>query len=593
VRPVSERFLTSLRGSHRAAFAAYVVAPGQTGTSPTGTEVPILAGDVILDAKASVRSTLTLTTDGVGTFPDQASDLLAPYGNEVFVRRGIGFGGGSVEWVSLGYFRINSAEQDDAPDGPIRVDAQDRMIGIIEARMLAPVQFAATATFGDVVSQLVLEVYPWAVIDWDDATETDPIARTVICEEDRFDFLNDLIRSVGKIWYWDHRGILVIKALPDPEDVVWEVNAGAGGVLVQLSRDLSREGVYNAVVATGEALDTVAPPRGVAVDDNPDSPTYWSGPFGKVPRFYVSPFITTVVQAAAAAASILRQNLGLPYNLDFGQVPNPALEPYDAVAVSARGALRLIRPRTIASESFAATEVDGWGEADTGQTWLMTTPLANFDATAGDGTWSAPAAGDAGFAVLSGVDERDLDGYFVASTPVVAAGAALVFAGILRYTDGNNLLLARIEFDVAGAVAVKISKFTGGAETELAAANPIPGLTYTAGQRWAVHTRAVGQRVQIRVWPDGEVEPTTWHLTVSDTDHTSGSVGFWFWRVGGNTNTGAQFHVDNAVWTTHPGVPAGADVHVIERIRVPLDVTTLQSATTREQTLVVIGEDDA
>jgi hypothetical protein len=73
--------------------------------------------------------------------------------------------------------------------------------------------------------------------------------------------------------------------------------------------------------------------RALAVDSNPDSPTYWSGPFGKVPRFYSSPFITTTVQAQSAAASILRQSLGLPYSVDFSLVPNPALEPLDPVLV--------------------------------------------------------------------------------------------------------------------------------------------------------------------------------------------------------------------------------------------------------------------
>lgn len=333
MRPVSERFLSALRGSHSAPSKAFVVEPGQTGTSPTGTEIPILSGDVQLDAQAAIRSTLAMETDGTGMFPTAASSPLAPYGNEVFVRRGIAFSGGSVEWVSLGYFRIDAVEQDDAPDGPIRIAASDRMAGIVEARLLAPVQYGATATYGDVLTELVQEVYPWATIEWDDGTDADPIGRSVIEEQDRFTFLNELVTSLGKIWYWDHRGVLVVKDQPDPGDVVWAASVGGDGVLVTLARELAREGVYNAVVASGEALDTEPPARGVATDDNPDSPTYWEGGFGKVPRFYSSPFITTDSQAATAAAAILRQNLGLPYNVDFTQIPNPALEPHDPIEV--------------------------------------------------------------------------------------------------------------------------------------------------------------------------------------------------------------------------------------------------------------------
>lgn len=333
MRPVSDSFLESLRDSHGGRTRAFVVAAGQTGVEPTGTEITILGGNVILDATSAIRSTLDISTDGTGTFPDNADDSFAPYGNEIFIRRGLVFGGGSVEWVSLGYFRIHSVEQDSAPNGPLRIAGNDRMAGIVEARLLDVVQYPATATYGDVVEELVQEVYPWATIDWDDTTDTDPIGRSIIAEEERYDFLNDLVTSVGKIWYWDHRGILVIKTAPDPEDAVWDVNAGEDGVLVNLARDLSREGVYNAVKASGEALDTEAPPSAVAVDNNPDSPTYWEGSFGKVPRFYSSPFITTVGQAQSAANALLKQKLGLPYSVEFRSVVNPALEPYDPVAV--------------------------------------------------------------------------------------------------------------------------------------------------------------------------------------------------------------------------------------------------------------------
>jgi hypothetical protein len=333
VRPVSDRFLSALRGSHRAVSQAYVVAAGQTGTSPAGTELAVIGGDVQLDASADIRATVALTVDGTGAFPTAAGDLLAPYGNELFVRRGIAFGGGAIEWVSLGYFRINSAEQDDAPDGPIRLAGQDRMGGIVKARLIAPVQFASTDTYGEVVDQLVTEVYPAAVIEWDDTTDTNPIGRALICEEDRFGFLNELVTGLGKIWFFDHRGHLVIKDVPDPGDPVWDVDSGENGVLIDMGREISDEGVYNAIVVTGEALDTEAPPSAVAYDNNPDSPTYWEGDFGKVPRFYSSAFITTDGQAQTTANALLRTTLGVPYNVDFQVIANAALEPWDPITV--------------------------------------------------------------------------------------------------------------------------------------------------------------------------------------------------------------------------------------------------------------------
>ncbi|MEV0902887.1 DUF5047 domain-containing protein [Actinoplanes sp. NPDC049802] len=335
MRPVSDAFLRTLRGSHTAAVQAFVVDAGQTGTAPAGTEIPVIGGDVQLDASADVRATLAL--DVVGSFPTGSGDLLAPYGNEIFVRRGIAFGGGRIEWVSLGYFRITSVEQDDASGGPIRIAGQDRMGGLVKARLIAPVQFAATDTYGDVVTELVTDVYPGAVIEWDDTTDTDPLARAVIAEEDRHAFLAELVAGRGKIWFWDHRGHLVITDPPDPSDPVWAVDSGEGGVLIDLGREISDEGVYNAVVVTGEAVDTTAPPSAIAYDNDPNSPTYWGGPFGKVPRFYTSSFIVTAGQAQTTANAMLRQTLGLPYNVDFQAIVNPALEPWDPVSVRLAG----------------------------------------------------------------------------------------------------------------------------------------------------------------------------------------------------------------------------------------------------------------
>lgn len=333
MRPVSDVFLRTVRGSHTMTADARVCSTFQSGVDPDGTEIPIFEGDVVADARADKRATLDLTTDGTAMWPQHSNLLLAPYGNEVFVRRGIAYGNGTTEWVSLGYFRIQEPSQDRAPDGPIRILGWDRMAGIVDGRLLAPVQFTAAQTYGAVVSQLVTQVYPAATIEWDDATSAATLGRDLITEDDRYGFLNELVTSRGKIWYWDHRGILVIRDAPSSTSPVFNVDSGVGGVLVSMARQLTRERVYNAVVAFGEAADTAAPARATAVDNNPNSPTYFSGPFGPVPRFFSSPFITNDDQAASAATSLLTRQLGLPYSVDFTAVPNPALEPWDPIRI--------------------------------------------------------------------------------------------------------------------------------------------------------------------------------------------------------------------------------------------------------------------
>lgn len=337
MRPVSARFLRTLRGSHGMVADARVVPAGATGVNPPGVAVPVLTGDVRLDPTANIRSTVDLTVAAAGWWPSRASSPLAPYGNEVLVRRGIRYGDGTTEWVSLGYHRIYSVEQSNPPHGPVRVEARDRMSGLIDARLIGPVQFPASTTRANALAFLVREVYPTAVIEWDDASGDVPLGRAAIVEEDRHAWLDGLVSAAGKVWWWDHRGHLVIRSVPSPSEPVWRVNAGEGGVLVSAAREINREGVYNAVVATGEGLDSTTPVQAVAYDDAATSPTRWGGPFGRVPRFYSSPLITTAAQARQAARSMLQQSLGLPYSVDFSAVPHPGLEPHDPVLVDVGG----------------------------------------------------------------------------------------------------------------------------------------------------------------------------------------------------------------------------------------------------------------
>lgn len=335
----SGALLRSLSGSHTATFEARVVTSFQTGDNPDGETIPILGGDVHFDGTAEIRANLELETSGIleatgdSAWPRRAGSLLAPYGNEVFVRRGVDFGGAGILWILLGYFRINSPEQDDAPFGPIRISGQDRMAGIVDGRLLAPRELAAGRTVASVFAELVQEIYPLAIVLFDDSGQT-TLGRTLVAEESRYQVLRDLAESLGKIMFWDGQGFLRVETAPDPATPVWEVNAGRDGVQLTTGRRLTREGVYNAVVATGEAGDDDEPVRAVAVDANPRSPTFFGGRFGKVPRFFSSPLLTTNAQAATAARNMLRRSIGMPFSVDFQSVVNPSLRPFDPVRVT-------------------------------------------------------------------------------------------------------------------------------------------------------------------------------------------------------------------------------------------------------------------
>lgn len=333
MRPVSNQFNNIVRGSHTMAVRVRALINYQTGVNPTGYELRVTRGDVVLDSSADIRGTVDVTIDGTDLFGSDPNQLISPYGNELFVERGIVYGSGTRELVSQGYYRMYVVSQVGEPDSPMRIIARDRMSGIIDARLTSPIQFLAGTSVQTIFETLVEDVYPLAVIEFDYDAASDTINRDQIADEDRYGFLLEMTRARSKIMYWDYRGVLVIKTAPVATNSVFDVNVGANGVMIELDRELTREGVYNAVVATGQAPDSLTPVRAVAFDMNPDSPTFWEGKFGRVPRYFFSTFLTTEAQCASAARKILERSIGLPYNVDFSMVPNPALEPYDPIRV--------------------------------------------------------------------------------------------------------------------------------------------------------------------------------------------------------------------------------------------------------------------
>lgn len=337
-------FAPVVSGSHTLLTHVRLVTGFPTGYDPDGVDVPVRSGTVELDATADVFATLDLEIPGVDPatgrpwFPRRSVDPLAPYGAELFVRVGVDLGDRTL-WSTLGYFRIDDLDQPDAPDGPIRIAGSDRMAGVIDARLVEPMEFGRSATYAQVVTALVQDAHPLALVVFDDDSGGRTIGRQLIVEEDRYEALRDLAESLGKLVWWDGEGILRVADAPDATVPVWHVRAGRHGVLVSAQRRVTRQGIYNAVVAQGEATSGT-PARAVVVDDGPRSPTRWGGPFGKVPRFYSSPLLTTQGQARAAAASILRRSLGMPYSVSLGAVTNPALRPHDPIRVTLRDGSR-------------------------------------------------------------------------------------------------------------------------------------------------------------------------------------------------------------------------------------------------------------
>ena len=324
-------FADLVAGSHTARFAAIAPIGFQTGTDPHGEPLQVTGGSILFDATADVWASGNLTV--AEPWPGPTDERLTVFGGEVYLARGVETGAGGTRWSGLGYFRVTADAQADASKGPIDLTLDDRMATIVDSTLMFPRVYERDTIVADAVNDLVLDIYPNAVIEYEDNTGETPIRRQVTVEKNRYDGLADFADGLGQIVYFDERGVLVFRNIPDETEPVWTVRAGPGGALVEAGRSLTRDKVYNAVVAFGEGLDDIPPVHAVAYDASPTSPTRYGGPFGKVPREYASPFITTVAQARSAATSMLRRSLGAPKEVTLTTVPNPAMRPYDPIRV--------------------------------------------------------------------------------------------------------------------------------------------------------------------------------------------------------------------------------------------------------------------
>jgi hypothetical protein len=127
-------------------------------------------------------------------------------------------------------------------------------------------------------------------------------------------------------------------------------------------RKKSRDKVYNAMVCTGQSSDPKVPPVwAMAIDNNPASPTYYYGPFGQVPKFFSSQFLTTTAQCLATAKSMLVEALGANEQLSVQALPLTFLEPGDLITVEeSKGVMvrRILEKISFVADYDAAVDID-------------------------------------------------------------------------------------------------------------------------------------------------------------------------------------------------------------------------------------------
>jgi hypothetical protein len=345
---VTERFKRAIASSYRFNTTVEYCLPGIVPWSP----VNWTDGSITSDRTAQCRwsGNMTIKDDIVGY------NLLNAYGARIRIARNIYIPRVGFESVPWGVYRIEEVD-----DSKLSSSAQLNLVSmeqqIIDSRFPLAVTIAE-GTPKTIISKLVWGAVPDAVIHY----APDLLAYNTIpafnAQNDRWGAIEgsqdgySIAQALGAEAYFDGRGTFRVEVVPSIKDpVAWVLNAPGSpnkNVLLNETKNMTRQGVYNVVVVKDSSTDSKAPFKPAwAWDNDASSPTYAgsspiggyagnsddSSPFGVVPRFYASPLFTSRDQMFNTAKKQIIKSIGTRFSLQFEAMANPALEPGDVVEV--------------------------------------------------------------------------------------------------------------------------------------------------------------------------------------------------------------------------------------------------------------------
>lgn len=325
--PVSERFLARLAESHTPVTSVQLFL-----TTGEVIDLGHEGGSVTVDRSQAIRRTCTVTVPDPSLIPRSPTDQLAVYGARLRVSRGVEYGDGSQELVPLGVFRLDSVDGD-VNEGPVTLQGKGLEAVIADDKFTT--RYRASGTVVTAITSLIRR----SIIGADVISLIDDVpigARWFDIEADPWAGCQEIAAAAGAEVYANADGVFAISTLPDlaTAEPVWAVEATEGGVYISGNRGMTSDGVHNGVLARGEnTSDNIPPVSALVVDNDPNSPTYWSGPYGRRPTFHSSSTLTTTAACQNAARLKLAEARAPNASGDISSLPNPALEPGDVIRV--------------------------------------------------------------------------------------------------------------------------------------------------------------------------------------------------------------------------------------------------------------------
>lgn len=337
--PVSDTFLQFLTQSKEMTAVADLYYDGEILLS----NLKLSSWRLTVDRNADSHRTATMVL-AEPTLVPSAVDTLDPYGIEIRLRVGFVYPGGTNELIPAGVFPIETVNWKDALSGALpSLQLYDRQKTVERSKALYSSSrggWLAQQLMRDLIlDAMQANVKPTIVFTVDPDLPNPRLPGGTMWDNERWGLVKVCAEAIGADVYFDSSGQPTITTIPKitsdmrGSDAVWQVSSGQN--LMDASRSVSRTGVYNAVAVYGVVpSDSQPQPVGFAYDLDPNSATYYNGPFGGSSLKTTNPLLTTSAQCQDAANSLLNSVTGLARSMTFNCLPNPALETGDLILVT-------------------------------------------------------------------------------------------------------------------------------------------------------------------------------------------------------------------------------------------------------------------
>jgi hypothetical protein len=350
--PRSNKFDLAVRDSHSIATLCEIL---DARTNQLLSTLDIIDGSITYGTSSARRYAYVNLGDPNGIFtPGNYKELLQPLGRMMRLFRGIRYPDGTSELLPCGVYDISLFRVDDSGDGfTCRVDGYDRSRKLTRAALTDDYSIAAGTNIGTAIQMLLNHVLVGSSIqinyDFSSTVYTTPLVNYQ-AGADPWAGAFALAQSIGCDLYFSVDGYCTMRPILDPRQVipVWTFDDTRDQISMA-DAQMYQDDPVNHYVVFGEATDSAPAVRGEAYDNDPSSPTYVFGPYGRNTNVSTSSVVTTVAQANAMAAGLLAKTSAAVQQVDMDIVPHPAFDVNDVI--------RVRRPRISLDSHFAITQV--------------------------------------------------------------------------------------------------------------------------------------------------------------------------------------------------------------------------------------------